>query len=52
MRHTLTVDIIVELPVDLDPSLVTFAGIENAIPQAEGQNVGHVVAYTTQEYFE
>jgi hypothetical protein len=52
MKCTLTVEITVEIHPDVDPHEVTFRGIENAVPQANGEDVGAVISYTTQEYFE
>ncbi len=50
---TLTVEITVSIPDDLDPSEVTFRGIEYAVPQTgKDTDVGVVVSYMTQEYFE
>jgi len=48
---TLTVEIRVIVKEDVDPSDITFRGIENAVPTVKGKDVGTVDNYCTQEYF-
>lgn len=48
---TLTVEIKVIVKDEVDPSDITFRGIENAVPQVNGLDAGTVDGYCTQEYF-
>lgn len=48
---TLTVEIKATLNDGVNPNEVTFRGIELAVPQVAGQDVGSVESYCTQEYF-
>lgn len=49
---TLTVEIQVSVNDDIEPNDITFKGIEEAIPQVDGKDIGKVESYCTQEYFE